>query len=124
MEGAEASTAQSIICSSAYQDDSPISLIIGHLLTVSLIFILFVLTFKFSRKIHLFPAKERSPLLTVIQMIYFTSTLFSIYLTEIIVLFEVSWDAESQNEIHFSRKFFKALYISLRLCSFPIYILR
>jgi len=118
------SGSQTILCASLFVETNYMKAIIGNVTLILLISLLASLIFRFSKNMHLFPSKGRSPRLALFQAIMFLLSLSIAYVTDLIALFEVDWRASSTNEIVFSRSFFKALYTSFRLTCYPIFLLR
>jgi hypothetical protein len=79
---------------------------------------------KFSTKRNLFPIRERAPKLAIIQAISFCMITVIPYITEIVVALGVSWQADATSEIQFSRKFLKALYMTMRVLCYFVFLFR
>lgn len=105
-------------------EEHTIGYYISHILILALIFLVAWLINIFSMKRHLFPVKERAPVLALTQSIYFLLLVICPYLVEVFVLLGIDWRAEVWTNIPFLRKFLKALYLSLRFTAYPLFLLR
>ena len=108
---------------------NPMTGLIAHG-TLILIFILGIISIKkFYDKRTLFPVRERSPRLALIQSIIFLSLIFFPYCCEFFIVFGIWKENEdkkhqSLSDVTLLRKIFKALYMTARLnCNF-LFLLR
>lgn len=80
------------------------------------------MTWKFSRKIQLFPLKGRGPRLALIQMTYFVLLNLIPVTVEVLVASGISWEDDKKS--HFSQDFLKGLYFTVRISCYLIVVLR
>ena len=112
--------ASTMICDQNYN----LYYFLSHALIVLFIGIIACLIVNFTTKRHLFPVKERAPILALTQAIYFLLLLIVPYLVELFMGLGTKWDADKPKDIPFLRKFLKSLYISLRLTVYLIFLFR
>ena len=140
--------AQTLVCSSNYYPNvnylkSASALIFYFAILIYSIFLMI----RFSKKINLFPVRERAPYVALVQGAFFILASLMLLITEVLVLFRVGWnlgDEEQQKgynltsprsqlsrgdygdlgDIVFSRKFIKATWFTMRILSYTLFVVR
>lgn len=109
-----------IYCQSDY--DKPWLLVFTTLLVTCIMISATILTWKFSRKIQLFPIKGRGPRLAMVQMVYFLLLNLIPVTIELLATAGINWDDD--RKVHLSQDFLKGLYFTVRVSCYLIYALR
>jgi hypothetical protein len=115
---------ETLICYTFYSHNIFIVLI-PHLLILLTLCLMMKKMFKFYQRIYFFPFVERAPYLTMTQAISMLLTVLVPYIVEIIIKAEIDWKSSGTvKDIPISRKFMKALYTTVRIGNYSVYILR
>lgn len=101
--------------------DNLVLKIISHTVTFLVLLGLAVLILKYYRRRKDTPIRERAPLLSIFQMIGFFGLFFIMYLTEIYIEIDSNFYEHDKNYI---RCITKAFYISLRVVTYMLFVLR
>lgn len=114
---------QTLVCRVAYTDSNYAVILLSHILIVLSLLYMFIRFVRLSKKMHLFPLRERAPYLLMVQCVCFWLSVIVLYITEVLILSNIDWSADN-TQVPFSRKFMKAFYIVTRLSVYFILILR
>jgi hypothetical protein len=112
---------QVLICATCYESPNPTKLVIAHSLIAITLITSLVWFIMFIKRMTLFPVKERAPHLAVYQCVCFLLTLVIPYISESLL---ADWAISEDEEIPFSRRFVKAIYMAVRLNCYFVYTLR
>ncbi len=109
-----------IFCQRDYE--KPWMLVFTTFLVTCIMIAVTMITWRFSRKIQLFPIKGRGPRLAMIQMIYFLLLNLIPVIIEVLSTAGITWDDD--RKVHLSQDFLKGLYFTIRTGCYMIYALR
>jgi len=115
---------QTVLCEFKTSDENILGLVIGNLSIISCLGLYLICIYMFYSRIHLFPVKERAPRLALFQMIAFTMIVMLVYSVEVLQILGFDWQSIDEASIKISRRFFKALYMSLSLLTYLMYLPR
>ena len=112
---------ESLFCKQTYENSNTVWLVISHVVTILIMLFLLCLILSYARRRRQSPIRERSPLLSIIQLAGFYGLLLQTYVTEIyLAVDEAPWEDVDGPW----RCFNKAFYISLRVVAYTIFVLR
>lgn len=119
---AEPTVTYALICPDVYYDSTSFRKIAAQAAIIVLFAAGLIGTFVFTSRMSLFPIKERAPKLALLQCLLFLMIVAIPYASD---FFAEGWStAQSPAEIPFSRKAFKAFYLSCRLFCYILFGLR
>ena len=114
----------SLVCYIAYEEGHLLRAIIAHTTIVLIIASMVFMLVQFIRKKHHFPIRERAPKLAILQGCIFIIGVVIPYVVDILVVTTDVWENDKPDDVDFSRKFVKALFICCRINMYMVFILR
>jgi hypothetical protein len=128
-----------MFCNSVYQSGT-FWVVTAHAMMIGFILFNAFLVYKFNKKKHLFPIRERAPRIAIIQSVVYLLLVVLLYLVEIITKTGLlDWkspqycssngqttpvDLTSTPYIPWTRRIFKASYLTIRINIYLIFLIR
>lgn len=119
-----ASRAESLFCSTVYDDGQTGFFVVAHVLCVCCLVGLAFFIYKYYKRRDYSPIRERAARLSIVQMVGFYSLFAIQYFTEVMFSLGLDWSSNDPADIPWSRDLNKALYISVRFVTYMMFVLR
>lgn len=116
-----------LFCSEVYNEDNWFRLIVAHLVILSSLVIGMCMLFRFNRKKHYFPIRERAPSVAILQCFTYLFLIFLLYIVENGLHFKlIEWKTthENSSDIEIGRRLMKSVYLSIRINIYIIFLIR
>lgn len=123
-EGEATSRAESLFCYTTYQEGRTFFLVTAHILCVCCLVVLAVLIYKYYQRRDYSPIRERAARLSIVQMLGFYSLFAIQYITEVMFSLGLDWSSPSNSDVPWSRDLNKSLYMSVRILTYLLFVLR
>jgi hypothetical protein len=122
--GEDAKRAESLFCDHVYIEGHLSYLITAHTICICCLVGLAIFIRKYYQRRDYSPIRERAPKLSIVQMVGFYLLFATQYLTEIMFSLGLDWGSTSTSGVPWSRDLNKSLYISVRVLTYLLFVLR